>query len=174
MERIQGIILRSWNLHRQKYLLIHYFSFLFVNEKDKTCILYFCTHKFIYTDRKTNSNTVKYCAWQTIENKFFVVLGFGFWLFKKTHLFSRIKILVVCCSFISFTLLQSCLLKYLHHREYSFHRAVKPCLSTLHTDIFAPCKHHYYKQLCSMCLSDCIKNAEFHLPAVVLISFSKN
>lgn len=123
----------------------------------------------MYTDRKTNSNTVKYCVCQSIGNNFLIVLGFEFWLFLKTHLFSRIRRLVVCWSFISFTLLQSCLLKYLHHREYPFHQAVKPHLSTLHTDIFAPCKHHYYKQLCSMCLSDCIRNAEFHLPAIVLI-----
>lgn len=81
---------------------------------------------YIYIYRqKDNSNTIKYCACQTIGNNFFIVLGFGFWFvvvfFKKlSYLFTRIRRLVFCWSFISFILLRSCLLTYLHHREYPF------------------------------------------------------
>lgn len=145
----------------------------------------FSLHKLTYMYwQKGPRNTVKYRVCQTIENNFFVVLGLGgvcgggflfvclvgqFW--KLSYFFTRIRRLVFCCSSVSFTLPRSCLLMYLHCREYPFHQAVSSRLSALHTDIFAPCKHRYYEQLCSTYLSDCIRSAQFHFLAIGLILF---
>lgn len=104
---------------------------------------------------------------------FICLLGWAFF-FKLSYFFTRIRSSVFCWSLISFTLLKSCLLTYLYHREYPTHRAISPRLYTSYTDIFAPCKHHYYTQLCPMCLSSCISSTEFHPPAIVLIQFRSN